>query len=284
MVSNSIVISWYTILISIVTFPIMLAVLMKIKSKARISPFLLGLLVYFTFGVFATSVVNTIFLNSNRPTYNLLNDNVVAYTLYFAVVVGFLEVLGIFVAFKKILVNHDDKQTALMFALGHAGMEAFMACFLALATYISWANVLNDKGPEGFAEFFSDIENFDPQEAIDTITAISVSDVVLLALQRIAYFGMNIFLSIMIFYAAKKDIKPFFWMAVLFRGLCTVPGSVERFISSNGTTGKFLVLLFYLMIVLAALGYCSMKLYKKYDDRQVLYPLDLFKKHPDPHF
>ena len=105
MVSNAVIISWYTILISIVTFPLMIAILMRVKYKTKFSPFLLGLLVYFSFGVFATSVVNTLFISENRPTYSFLTGNVVTYSLYFAVVTGIMEMLGLFVAYKKILVS-----------------------------------------------------------------------------------------------------------------------------------------------------------------------------------
>ena len=284
MVSNAVIISWYTILISIVTFPLMIAILMRVKYKTKFSPFLLGLLVYFSFGVFATSVVNTLFISENRPTYSFLTGNVVTYSLYFAVVTGIMEMLGLFMAYKKILVNYDEKETSVTLALGHAEMEGLMVCFLALAAYISWATVLNERGPAGFAEYFADVEGLNIEEAIDSITSVTVSEVVLLALQRVIYLGMNIFLSVMIFYAAKKDIRSYFWVAVVFRGLCTVPGSVERYNELKDVRGNSALLTAFLAVVVAMLGYMSIKLYKAYDAGKILYPADLFKKHPDPHF
>ena len=284
MISNGVIISLYTILVAIITFPVMIVVLMKIKNKIKISPFLLGLLVYFSFGVFATTVVHTIFLNPGRPTYNLLNGSVIAYSVYFAVVVGILEELGFYIAFKKILVNYDERETPITLALGNAWLEVIMVCFLALAAYIAYATKYNEVGEEGFREFYKDIENLNIDETIDVIKSITVSDIILLAIQRIAYFVMHIFLSIMVFYSAKKNIISFFWMAVAFRGLCTVPGAIEKFNQDTMGASHQIPLMIYLVIVIAASGFVAIKLYRSYDTGKVLFPADLFKKHPDPHF
>jgi len=283
MVNNGVVISLYTLLVAIVTFPIMIIILMKIKRKIKFSPFLLGLLVYFTFGVFSTTVIHTIFLNPGRPTYNFLNGNVVAYSLYFAVVVGVLEEFGFLLAFKKIIPGYDEKETPITLALGNAWLEVIMVCFLALAAYIAYATKLNEVGEDGFREFYKNIENLNIEDTLSVIESITVMDVIMLAVQRVAYFIMHISLSVIIFYSVKKNIIQYFWMAVIFRGLCTVPGAVEKFNADALAMGSKIPLTIYLLFVIGVACFIALKLYKSYNMGKTLYPSDLFKKQPQMH-
>lgn len=284
MISNGVIISLYTLLVAMITFPIMIIILMKIKRKIKISPFLLGLLVYFTFGVFSTTIIHTLFLNPGRPTYNFLNGNVVAYSLYFAVVVGVLEEFGILLAFKKIIPGYDEKETPITLALGNAWLEVLMICFLDIAVAIAYTTKLNEVGEDGFREFYKDIEKLDIDATLKAIRSIAVSDVILMIVQRIAYFIMHISLSVIISYSVKKNIIQYFWMAVIFRGLCTVPGAIEKFNSDALVMGNKIPLTIYLLFVIGVLGFIALRLYKSYNMGKTLYPSELFKKHPDPHY
>ena len=280
MVSNGVVISFYTILVALITVPIMLAVLMKIKTKIKISPFLLGMLSYFTFAVVCVAFVNIIFVNKGRPTAEFINGNIAVYSLYFAVVTGILEELGIFVVFKKIIHAQDDKRTPLMYGLGHAGLEAFLITGPAMFVYITCATAINELGIDGFMTQWSDIEKFDLQEVVDVLTGMSITDVLLMGGERLMYFVMQLFLSVLVFYSVKRETKVYFWIAVIIRGLCTVPGSIKNFGSYTGETTETIILLIYTLLVIGFAGFMAFKLYKNYDKEQVLMPADLFSKKP----
>ena len=278
MVSDGVIISFYTVLVAIVTVPLMAAVLLKIKTKVKFSPFLLGLLSYFTFAVVCTSFVNIIFVNKGRPTEAFINSNIIVYSLYFAIVTGLLEELGIYVIFKKILVSHDDKRTSIMYSLGHAGLDAFLISGPAMFVYITCASAINELGVDGFRTQWADMQNLDVQEIIDVLTGMSIGNVALMGLERVMYFVMHIFLAIIIFYAVKRETKVYFWIAVIIRGLCTVPGSLKNFGSFTGGAAETVVLLAYTILIIAVAGYIAIKLYRSYDSEQILMPRDLFVK------
>ena len=278
MVSNSVILSFYTVLIAIITIPIMIAVLMKIKTKVKFSPFLLGLLVYFTFAVVCVAFVNIIFVNKGRPTAAFINSNVIVYSLYFAVVTGLLEELGIFVAFKKIIGSQDDKRTALMYSLGHAGLEAFLIAGPAMFVYITCATAINELGIEGFKTQWADTQTLDLDEIVEVLTEMGITDVLLMGVERVMYFIMHIFLSIIVFYAVKREAKVYFWIAVILRGLCTVPGSLKNFGTYKGNGAETAIMLAYTVIIIAVAGYIGIKLYRSYDTEQVLMPRDLLRK------
>jgi len=258
--------------------PLMVALFMKFKSKAKFLPFLLGMLVYFTFSVVCVSVVNIIFLNEGRPTSGLINGNVVVYCLYFAVVTGLLEEFGILIAFKKILVSHDDRKTSVVYALGHAAFDAFLIVGPALFVYITCSTAINELGIEGFKTEWSDTSNIDLDEIVKTLTELGVADILMMAFERLLYFAMHIFLSIMIFYSVKREVKAYFWMAVAIRGLCTIPGSLSNFGTYGGETGLRIVLSLILTVIVAFAGYIAVKLYVDYNRGEVLMPSALFKK------
>jgi uncharacterized membrane protein YhfC len=181
------------------------------------------------------------------------------------------------VVFKKILVSHDDKRTSLIYALGHAGLDAFLIAGPTLFLYITCSAAINELGVEGFKSEWADVQTFDLQNVIDTLTGFSVGDVLLMGFDRIVFFIMHIFLSIMVFYAVKREAKVYFWIAVIIRGLCTVPGSLRNFGSYTGGAMETVIMYVYVVVIVAILGFMSVKLYKSYDNTErILMPKDLF--------
>jgi uncharacterized membrane protein YhfC len=283
MVSDAVVISLYTLLIMMLTFPLMIAICLKIRRKTKFIPFLLGLLVYFTFAIVCPTFVHTIFLNQGRPTSAFLNSNVISYSAYYAIVVGILEELGIFVAFKKILVNYDKKDTALMYGLGHAGLDILFMNALSIVVFIIFATALNEKGVEGFKEIYADVDGVDLDKNIEYLTNISVLQLFLQALRYILFFVFHIFASIIVFYAAKKSTIQYYWIAVLLRGLLTIPGSIEKFENLDGTDiPQTVIMVICVLAIVAMAGFIALKLYKNYDSEQILMPKDLFSKEISP--
>lgn len=278
MVSNSVIISLYTLGVAILTFPIMFAVLLKIKSKVRFSTFFLGILAYLAFSLLCTTFVHTLFLNPKRPTYNFLQSNAIVYSLYNAIVIGIFDPLGMYVVFKKIIVSQDDKRTSIMYAFGHAGTDVFIMCFFTVISYILMASTLNAKGMEGFMELYADAEHLDVEAAVNSITSLSVPFILLVAFERLLYFVMYMSMSVIMFYAAKRNMKEYFWLGAALRGLCSIPGSLEKF-SEVYTKGISLVLVIgFLIIMVAGTAYVALKLYRNYDSEELLSVSDLFRK------
>ena len=276
MVSNSVMIAMYTLFIIIAAFPIMTAILLKMRKKVRFAPFLLGLVTYFTFAVICVSVLNVLFLSDKRPTSFFIKNNVIPYSIYFAIVTGMLEELGIMVAFKKILVSRDEKSTAFMYALGHAGLDAVLIAGPALLVYINCGATINELGIEGFREKFADARNINPDEIIDILQKLGISDILYMGFERIMYFAMHIFLSFMIFYSVKRRTIAYFWFAVVLRALCTIPGSVKKFYPDN--TGLNVVLVGFTLVFIGFAGYIAYRLYGNYDTEEILLPKNLFAR------
>jgi len=85
----------------------------------------------------------------------------------------------------------------------------------------------------------------------------------------------------MIFYAAHREAKQYFWIAVIIRGLCTVPGSLKNYGTFKGEGLETVILLVYTLIIIAAAGFIAIKLHKNFDSEQILLPKELFTRRAD---
>ena len=225
--------------------------------------------------------LNALFLNDSRATSEVIKNNPFLYSFYYAVTTGILEEAGILIAFKKILVNHDEKSTALMYAIGHAGLDVLLITGMRLIVYINCASTINALGIEGFKEKFEGSKTINVEEVIKVLEDMSVSSVLYIAFQRILYFAMHIFLTFTVFYSVKRECIAYFWIAVVLRGLCTVPGSVEEKLTDVGT-GINVLLVVITTVLVAAAGYVAVRLYRNYDSEKLLLPSNLFRKRMDP--
>jgi uncharacterized membrane protein YhfC len=282
MINESIITAFYTLLLIILTFPIGTAILLKFRGKARFMPFFLGAIVYFTFSIIFVTMINSLFINKGRVTHDFLNGNVLVYSFYMAVVVGFMEIIGMFVAFKRVLQTHDDEKTPLMFGLGYTAVALIALVGLSLVVYVSNATALNALGEEGYRTKFADVESYDLDKTIDVLKNIRIIDLIYEFLNMLMYTAVIVSLAVMVFYSVKLKATVYFWIAVIIRALYTIPGSVTSWFSSQSTAldpdvwnpvRSVIELLFAGIAV-----FMAYKLYACYKNEELVMPLDLFKK------
>ena len=282
MIDESIITGFFSILIVILTFPIGAAILLKFRNKTRFMPFLLGAIIYFTFSLIFVTMINSLFVNKGRVTHDFLNGNVVIYLIYMAVVVGALEITGMFVAFKKILQTHDDAKTPVMFGLGYVAVALIALVGLGMVVYVSNATALNTLGEEGYRAKFADVESYDLDSTINVLKNIRIVDLIYEFLSMLLYTAVIISLAVMVFYSVKLNAKVYFWVAVIIRALYTITGSVSSWCSSHSMALdadawnpiKSLIELLFAGVAL----FMAYKLYTAYKNEELIMPLDLFKK------
>ena len=98
---------------------------MKTKTGAKITSFLKGLLCYALFAFGVSGLINILLLGGLSLS-SVLNRSIhpVYYAVYGAVLAGIVEETGKFVGLKYMMKKTPDKQNALLFGLGHGGLEA----------------------------------------------------------------------------------------------------------------------------------------------------------------
>ncbi len=111
--------------------PIILLIVIRKKTKARISSFFIGCSAFVFFALILENLMHSFVLGN---TGNILTDHIVPYALYGGIAASVFEETGRFLAMKYALKNIINRENALMYGAGHGGIEAI---FLVGLTYIS---------------------------------------------------------------------------------------------------------------------------------------------------
>ena len=188
-----------------VIVPIALLIIIKIKTKAKVSSFFLGSVTFITFALILESLMHQVVFNA---TGDLIKNNTVLLALYGGFAAALFEETGRFIAMKFVMKNHLDRGNALMFGAGHGGVEA-----IAIVGFTSISNIVATMMVNS-GQFEKQLAAFDTATAIETVNSLSVlwttdsSLFFLSALERIIAITLHICLSLFVYRAVKnKDYK-----------------------------------------------------------------------------
>lgn len=107
-----------------VIFPIILIVVWKIKTKAKLVPFWVGCLVFPVF-IILESIVSVVVSLIDSISINILPNKVVMY-LFASLMAGLFEETGRLVGFKTLMRKYRDKRDGITYGIGHGGIESIL--------------------------------------------------------------------------------------------------------------------------------------------------------------
>ncbi len=105
--------------------PILLSMLVSIKSKTYIKPIIVGVLTFLLFQVFSRIYIIQNVLSTNVDFIRFTYQFPIVYVFLLSVSAGLFEEIGRYIMMKYLLKTMNLKQ-ALAFGLGHGGIEAIL--------------------------------------------------------------------------------------------------------------------------------------------------------------
>lgn len=105
--------------------PILLSMLVSIKSKTYIKPIIVGVLTFLLFQVFSRIYIIRNVLSTNVDFIRFTYQFPIVYVFLLSVSAGLFEEIGRYIMMKYLLKTMNLKQ-ALAFGLGHGGIEAIL--------------------------------------------------------------------------------------------------------------------------------------------------------------
>ena len=203
--------------------PIVVAVIWAVKKKESFATILTGAVTFVLFALILEKPIQNVLL---FPTQMGLQENSIsafvgARPLLLAVLTalfaGVFEETGRFLAFKTVLKNKKNKETAISYGIGHGGIEVIIILGLTYAGYVSYAFMMN-------AGIFDMVVNQvaaqapDQVDALNTladqISGLTVRDFLqgygAAAAERVFSVLFHIGASILVFYACRD--KGRFWL------------------------------------------------------------------------
>lgn len=196
-----------------VVLPLGLALLWKTKKQQPFSTILVGAATFLLFALILEKPIQALVISADHPVGRFLNDNPVWLALVLGLFPGVFEETGRLAAFKTVLKNRKNRETAISYGIGHGGVEAIVMLGMAYITFIVYAVMINngtfdsvlDQAAAQAPEQVDVLRNL--AEQLEGVTAATVA----LALAERGFAVLfHIGASILVFYACRDRGR--FWL------------------------------------------------------------------------
>lgn len=180
------------------------------KKKASFFSFATGLLIFLVFALFLESMVHSIVFN---VTGDLITGNVFLYALYGGLMAALFEETGRFLGIKYIMRNQLTKENALMYGVGHGGIEAMFLLGITSINNLANSMMINDGSMTGVLEGLDQASRETAVQGLSVLWETPASLFFAAGFERIIAICLQISLSILIYQAVKEKSGRWYWAA-----------------------------------------------------------------------
>lgn len=198
--------------------PIIYIIFWRKKTKAHWKPLFFGAIGFVVSARVLELIVHYFCMILDSPVSRAIMGSTLLYVLYGITMAGFFEEVGRWVMFRVFCKKIEKRDDAVMYGIGHGGIEVWTVSLMAIVSYLVIA-ATNGNGL--------------PQEALTTVMpaveAFGVGMGVCNIVERILCMGIHISLTIVVFYGARNRKKIYLFLAILLHMLIdTVPALYQR--------------------------------------------------------
>lgn len=198
-------------------FPTALVIFWSKKTKCNYMPYIVGTLCFILFANVIEALVHTYVLTINQTTANFFNSNPLAYGIYGAIMAGLFEETGRLFGFKVLLKKYKTKEVSIGYGIGHGGIECVMTLGVTYLMYVIYMFNISLGDPS--------VDSLMAQ----TMSSIDLSLIPLAVIERICAMGVHIGLSVLVFIAANKQKKFYYYpLAILLHALVDIPAGLYQ--------------------------------------------------------
>ncbi len=177
--------------------PIALCIYMKKKENASLKSFFWGVATFIMAAMGLEQILHTVVLGL---TGTIITGNVFLYALYGGLAAGVFEETGRFFTMKVLMKKELNKKEAIMYGVGHGGIEAILVGGMACISNIATSFMLSSGALDSMMES-------------DAATAASLIQLVelpawqflLAGMERLSAIILHICLSYIVYLAVKKN-------------------------------------------------------------------------------
>ena len=204
---------------------------LRLKKKADVLPFFIGCAVMLLFALILEALVHRVILGSGAG--GKIQNNIWLYALYGGLMAGLFEETGRFLAFKTVLKKYQHRDVnALMYGAGHGGIEAAVLLGLAMISNLLYSVMINVGGPEALLASQPDVYRARLISAIQALITTPSHHFLLGGVERISAVALQISLSVLVWFAAKRPGKRWLFPAAI--GLHALVDAATVILSGKG--------------------------------------------------
>lgn len=145
-----------------IVVPLGLAIAWKIIKKEKFTTTLIGAAMFMAFAIVLEAIPKLVLFSNSNPIGKYVMSHNAAMILTGALLAGVFEETGRFFAFKVLLKNRKNKETAISYGIGHGGIEIAYIFVASGVNYITYALLIN---AGGFGEVVEQVRLLQPDQA-----------------------------------------------------------------------------------------------------------------------
>lgn len=198
-------------LILCVAAPAALCVLLKRKTGAKLSYMLLGAVTFVIFAMFLEQILH---LAMNAFFGEQLASSLWLSALYGGAAAAIFEEFGRLVAMKYLIGNQLEKETALMYGVGHGGIEALAIGALTCVSNLATASMVNGGKLESALAGLDEAARATSLKTISQLWTLPSYLFYMAGVERLIAFALQICLSYLVYRAVRYHRRGFFLAAL----------------------------------------------------------------------
>lgn len=182
------------------------------RSGASWQSVLVGVVVYILFALILEQLLHSIVLNA---TGTILLDNIWLKALYGGICAALFEETGRLLAMKFCMKRTLDKKNAIMYGVGHGGIEAILILGASAASNLIMAIMINNGQFEASLNLLEEATRADAVSQVSTLWTMPAYMFYMGGIERISAFFLHVAISYIV-YRAVKDKKIIYFIAAVF--------------------------------------------------------------------
>ena len=242
---------------AMVALPIILLIIWKVKTKAKILPVIVGAVIFPVFALGLKMIPSYFLMLNGSELANTVMENLWLQALVGALLAGIFEESGRFIAFKFILKKCGDRVNAISYGIGHGGFECLYLGYAALVYLVMGIMINNGNG----AALVAGADEYTAAAAVAQMASaaeMKVGVAFIAIWERLSALMLHISLSVLVFAAVKK--KGFGWMYPL----SILLHSLADFTIGFYTTGVISSVIVLELVMTALSGACAVIAWRVY--------------------
>lgn len=198
-------------LILCVAAPVALCILLKRKTGAKLSDMFLGVVIFILFARFLEQLLHMAMLSAFGEK---LTGNLWLSALYGGAAAAVFEEFGRLIAMKYLLDNQLEKDTALMYGVGHGGIEALTIGALTCVSNLATVSMINGGKLESALAGLDEAARATSLETISQLWTLPSYLFYMVGVERLIAFALQICLSYLVYRAVRYHRRGFFLAAM----------------------------------------------------------------------
>ncbi len=203
----------------------------KHKEQTRISYLIAGAAGFLVSARMLELGVHYFCILADNPISRFINGSTAAYVLYGTIMAGVFEECGRRIVLKYIMKKNRTRENAIMYGIGHGGIEILAVILPAMITYLAVA-VTFSKGSVEEALAALKITEDTASAALPSVQAAAAFDYPMMAMnviERLFAMLVHIGLTVVVFYGVRSARKGYLPLAILLHMLVdTFPALYQR--------------------------------------------------------